>query len=413
VSIGSVLREQRLKMGLTVTEAARLGGVTRSYLSMVETGKRAPNPEALVGFTRRVNVPTDAWLPAFLADERRCPRLVGLGRALYQAGDYSAARSSLSRAFFVSRFGDGGRYNSEIYEFLGKVYYAQGRYSRALRWFKLLHNAVRHTANARLQAATSYNLAQCLAKVGQELEALSRFDEAIAGLAHLRLWFELGQAWLAKANVLLEERMYKEGHLAYRHAAHLLRGRAFHCDAMLGVAITHGILHGPKASEPLFRKIADDERVDDVVRAKARSNLATALRELGRYEQAVHQIKIGLTSRVSLPSSLLAAMLTEAAICSTRLGDSRSALHALQMYKGITGNRDGQDIAAMRILARVLGMDLPGEAVAVTYADEYDRHLTEALKVLQTQPMATSATEMTVEGASLTGGPHARCRSPN
>ncbi len=388
MNIGAVLREQRLKMGLTVTEAAKLGGVTRSYLSMVESGKRAPNPEALVDFTRRLEVPTDVWLRAFLTDERRCPRLVSLGRALYRAGDYAAARSSLSRAFFVSRFREAGRYNSDIYELLGKVYYAQGRYRNALRWFSLLRHAVRHTIDARLQAATSYNVAQCMAKVGQEIEALPMFDEAIEGLGHLRLWSELGLAWLAKANLLLETRMYKEGNQAYQHAAHLLRGRRFHGDAMLGVAITDGLLHGANSSEHLFRKIAADDSLDDVVRAKARTNLATALRQQGRYEEAVRETAIDLTAATHLPSRLLASMLTEAAICSTRLGDGKAAIRALEMYKSITGAKDSQDIAAMRILARVLGVELPEEAVVTSFADEHDRHLTEALKVLQMQPMA-------------------------
>ncbi len=382
MNIGSVLREQRLKMGLTVTEAARLGGVTRSYLSMVETGKRAPNPEALVGFTRRVNVPTDAWLPAFLADERRCPRLVSLGRALYQAGDYSAARSSLSRAFFVSRFGDGGRYNTEIYELLGKVYYAQGRYLRALRWFRLVDRAVRHTADERLQAMTSYNMAQCMAKVGQEIEALPKFDEAIQTFRSLQLWDELGRTWLAKANLLLTRRMYQECHLAYRHAAHFLRGKPFHADALLGVAITAGALHGAKAAEPLLRTLAEDQDVDVVVRTKARSNLATVLRELGRYEEAISQTQMGLSARIGLSSGLAAAMLAEATLCHVQLHNERAAVRALEEYKAIVGNKDSQDIATMRILARVLGTKPPKDHLPRSLADDYEGRLSAALRVL-------------------------------
>lgn len=385
MSIGSILREQRLKMGLTVAEAANLGGVARSYLSMVETGKRAPNPEILVRLTRQMDLATDAWLSAFMADERRCQRLVSLGRALLRERDYAAARRVLGSAFFVSRDDRNGRYNSEIYELLGKVYYGQGRYRRALRWFGLLDRAVRHAADAGLQAATSYNLAQCMAKTGREFEALARFDVAIAAFAGVQQWYELGLAWLAKANLFLDKRMYKEANLAYGHAAHLLRGKRWHDDAMLGVAITTWMVQGTEAAKPLLRRIIDSEGTDQLVRAKARSNLATVLREGGLYREAIREIEMGLASRDGIPGRLAAAMLTEAALSHLLSGDAPSALRMLEEYKALPGAKDGQDIGAMRILARVLGVESPGDPLPWTVEDEYDRRLNGALRILRTR----------------------------
>ncbi len=386
MSIGQVLRAERRKMGLTVAQAASLGGVTRSYLSMVETGQRAPNPEVLVRFTQALQIPADAWLSAFLSDERRCQRLVGLGGALFQAGNYTAARRASARALLVSRTDHDGRYNSEIYLLLGRVRYAEGRYRQALRWFSRLTRAVRHSQDGYLHGIAAFNLAQSLARTGRELDALAKFDEATQAFRAVRMWPRLGLVWLARANLLLTRSMYRDSQGAYRKAAHLLRGKPFHDDALLGVAITTIVVQGPAASVPLLRKIIDNERTDVIVRAKARDNLAMALREIGSYPEAVSQVRCALKTRDRLPPRLVAALLAEEALCYARMGDLASARRAMDEYKAIAGEKDDQDVAAMGILARVLEVEPPQEQLSGAVADDHEHHMSEALRILQAAP---------------------------
>ncbi len=391
MSIDTVLREQRTQLGLTVAQAASRGGVTRSYLSMVETGQRAPNPEVLVRFTNTLGIPAEAWLPAFLEDEWRCQRLVSLGRALFEASDYTAARRALTRALHASRFDSNGRYNSEIYMLLGRVRYAEGRYGQALRWLRRVSRAVSHSQDVRLKAATDFNLAQCMAKAGHEIEALAKYDAAVSGFRTLRLWALVGKVWLAKGNLLLDQSMYMEAHEAYRNAVRFLKGQPFQDDALLGVAITMMFVQGPSASVPLFRKIIDGEHTSVIVRAKACDNLATALRELGLYQEAVSQARSALETRDQLPPRLVAALLAEEALSYARMGDLGSVLKTVEEYKMVLGEKDGQDIAAMRILARVLRVEPPQERVNGVVADDHEHHVREALQILQSTRNAETA----------------------
>ena len=390
--IGSALREQRLRLGLSVTEAASIGDVPRSYLSMVETGKRAPNPEVLVRFTRKVNIPKDVWMPVFLEDERRCSRLLALGRALVEEGDFETARKALGCALFASRRVRDGRYNSELYKMLGRTHYALGHYRQALRWFTLQKRAVRHSGNTRMQAATSYNIAQCMTKVGRDLEAMPMFDEAIRIFTRLRLWMELGKAWLAKGNYYLSRRSYREAFPAYRRAAHFLRGKPLHGDALLGAAITTWQLRGIDTARPLFDAIVASEHSDVLLRAKARLNLAIALRGTSRLDEALRELEIVLADRERLPSRLAAIMLAEETLCHVLRDDTVSARLALEGYKAIPGEKDTQDIAAMRILARVLGASPPPEELRESIWDEHDHRFAAAMAVLQARSRRQGST---------------------
>ena len=386
MSIGAVLREQRTTLGLTVAQAAGRGGVTRSYLSMVETGQRAPNPEVLVRFTQALGIPTEAWLPAFLEDEWRGQRLVSLGRALYETRRHAAARTTLVKALLVSRNRYDGRFNSEIYLLLGKVRYAEGRYLQAQRWFLRLAHAVRHSPDLQVQGTAAFNLAQCLRRTGRELDALLKFDEAAEAFRDLGLWPFLGLVWLAKANLLLARSTYAESQNAYRRAEQYLKGQSFHGDALLGVAIATIFVQGPATAVPLFRNLIDDESTELILRAKARENLAVALRLMGLYSDAVCEVHLALKARDQITPNLVAALLAEEALCYARMGDLTSARRTVDEYKTIPGERDGQDVAAMRILARVLSVEPPQELVAGTVADEHERHMSEALRILQTAP---------------------------
>ena len=365
-----------------MTAAAALGQVSRSGLAMVEADRRSPNPAVLVRLTRGLGVQPDVWLPVYLQGEPRCQRLVELAKVLFEAGDYEAARLVLGRAYFISRRTGDGRHNAEIYHMLGRVRLTLGHHGRALRWFKLLECAVRDGSDARIQAVATFNVALCMGQVGQEFEAVARFNEAIKQFGRQQLKLELSWAWLAKANVLLKLRLHREAQQAYRSAAHYLRGQGLHGDAMLGLAITTHALQGAEASMPLYRNILGRYQENYLLCAKTRVNLAVALRDLGLFEDAVREVDTALTDRSRLPTPLVASLLTEAALLRALGHDDALAIHALAEYKSLTGRRDGQDIAVMRILAQALDTVPPQEELPRIVGDEHEHRLRDALGVL-------------------------------
>ena len=383
MGVAEILQQHRKTLGLTISEAARLGDMPRAYLSMIEAGKRAPSPQTVLRLTAALQIPITTWLPAYLGEETRCQQLMRLANLLFDERSYDAAREVLKKAYFVSRNEQDGRYNTEIYHLLGKVYYAKGLYAHALRWIRLLDRATRHFVEPQMQAIATYNLAQVLAKVGQRVEALRKFDEADESFVRLRQWFHVGRSALGKANVLLAMHAYPEAYEAYRRAAYFLRSKDFHGDARLGEAIALAALQGPEASLPLFRSLLGSGNVDQLVRAKARTNHAAKLRQLGRYHEALNEVQQGLGEGDQLPSPLLAGLLAEATICHMLLKDVDAAMQTFQAYKDIDGPKDGEDIAAMHIVAGVLGVAPADEAIPPVIEDDHEQRLKAALQILQ------------------------------
>ena len=383
MGIAEVLQEQRKVLGLTITEAARLGGIPRAYLSMIEAGKRAPSPQIILRVMPALDIPTETWLPAYLTEESRCQHLMRLAHLFFGEGSYDAARKVLARAYFVSRNEQDGRYNTEIYHLLGRVYYAKGMYPRALRWFKLLDRATRHFPEPYMQAIAAYNLGSTLSHLGQRVEALRKLNEAHDSFLAQRKSFEVGITSLYKANVLLSMHEYPEAYHAYRRAAYFLRRKEFHDNARLGEAITVAMLQGPAAAVPLLRAVANSPDTESLVHGKALVNLAAALRQTGLYNEALQEIDRGLSLRADLPVSLQAGMFAEATLCHLLLNDRAAAVRSFSEYKQLDGRKDGQDIAAMHIIAGVLGLAAPEDAIPAVIEDDYEQRLKAALKILQ------------------------------
>ena len=383
MGIAEVLQEQRKVLGLTITEAARLGGIPRAYLSMIEAGKRAPSPQTILRVMPALAIPTETWLPEYLTEETRCQHLMRLAHLFFGEGSYAAARKVLARAYFVSRDEQDGRYNTEIYHLLGKVYSSQGQHIRALRWFKLLDRATRHFPEPYMQAVATYNLGTTLFYMGQRVDALKRVDEAHDRFVALRKWYEVGISSLWRGNILLKMHEYPEAHHAYRRASYFLRRKEFYGDAKLGEAITVAMLQGPSEAIPLLRGIVDNPNMDDLIHGKAHVNLAAALRQTGQYSLAVQEIDKGLHLRAHLPPSLQAGTFAEATLCYLLLKDRPSAMLSFEEYKKVAGPKDSQDIAAMHIIAGVLGLAAPEDAIPAVIEDDYEQRLKAALRILQ------------------------------
>lgn len=383
MGIAEVLQQQRRVLGLTITEAARLGGIPRAYFSMIEAGKRAPSPQTILQVMPALSIPLDTWLPEYLGEETRCQHLMRLAHLFFNDSHYDAARKVLGRAYFVSRDEQDGRYNTEIYHLLGRIYYENALYTKALRWYRLLDRATRHFADPRMQSIATYNMALTLNHLGQRAEAVSKFDEADEKFVRLRQWFEVGCCSLWKGNVLLAMHAYPEAHQAYRRAAYFLRRKRFYSDARLGEAITTATIQGPETAIPLFLNIAESDSADEIVRVKARINIASGFRKLGNYTEALKHTELALGTSSAIPGSLMAALTAESTICFMMLGDREAAARMLEQYMTIEGPKDSEDVAAMNIVAGVLGVQLPDATIPPHIEVDYEQRLNAALQILQ------------------------------
>lgn len=386
VSIAEVLQIRRKDLGLSIAGAARLAGIPRAYLSMIEAGKRTPDAQILLQLMQSMSVPPASWLPAYLEDETRCQHMIRMAQALFETGDLIAARQTLGKAYFVSRNSYDGRYNADIYYLLGKIYYGQGRPHRAVHWFQLMERATRHAPPSPEQGIAAYNNAQALAKVGKRLDALRKFDQAIENFSKFQKRAELGKAWFAKANLMLTMHLYPEAHEAYRRAVHFLRKTVLHGDAVLGEAITATVVFGPLTARPLFETITRSDTGSPRVRAKARAGLVTVLRQLGLYEEAIAQLNQALELSNGLPGSIVAVYLTESAICQLLVGNRDAALAAFSRYKEIPDRKDSEDIAAMHIVAGVLGVTPPDDPLPAVIENEFEQRVKAALDLMRKLP---------------------------
>jgi tetratricopeptide (TPR) repeat protein len=380
VGIAEVLQDRRKGMGLSIAGAARLAGIPRAYLSMIEAGKRSPSAQILLALMTTLHVmPTD-WLPIYLEDETRCQHMIRMAQALFESGDLVSAGTTLAKAYFVSRRNYDGRYNADIYYLLGRIYYGQGRVVRAARWFQLMDRATRHAPPSSLQGVAAYNHAQALARIGRRLDALRKFDQAIDNFVRFQMRKELGTAWLAKANVLLSMHLHAEAHEAYRRAAHFLRKSPFHSDALLGEAIAVSVLQGPAVARPLVEEI-EERAVDPIRRAKARSNLGAVLRQMGEYAEAIRNLEGALESADTLPGPLVAALLAESAVCYLFAGDREKATQVVLRFKEVPSPKDSQDIAAMHVIAGILGLE-PPDAIPTEVEEDIEHRIRAALELL-------------------------------
>ena len=386
MSIGDVLRVRREALQLTITEAAQRAEVTRSYLSMIEGGRRSPSAKALLRIARALDMNGNMWLLTWIHQEIRCERLLYVGRELFEEGDCAGARAALGRALIVGRKSGKAHCFAAVLYVLGRLHYSQGRYARARRCFERHLSWARRAADTYTLGVATYNLGLTLGQLDRDVEAVTKFDESIRLFGELRMQSELGRAWLAKAHRLLAMRMYSQADVSYRRAAHLLRGRPHYLDARLGMAITALALRGPDAANPVLRSILRLKTADQTVMAQALGYTAVALRWSGRYEEALLQLRKALELRDLLPRGVLAALLAETALCQTFEGRVDLARLTLEDYRRAGDDADSSNIAVMSILAEILGVERPASPIPPDVKDGHERRLTAALQLLRDQP---------------------------
>lgn len=70
ITFGENLREERKKLGLTVEAVAKNCGVSRSYITLIENGKRAPGKKILAKIAASLKIKTVVVLNWYLDDLR-------------------------------------------------------------------------------------------------------------------------------------------------------------------------------------------------------------------------------------------------------------------------------------------------------------------------------------------------------
>jgi tetratricopeptide (TPR) repeat protein len=383
MKIGTVLRQIRQERRLSAAAVAEMGGVPRSYVSMVESGRRSPNPRVLARTMIAIGIPVCDWVPAFLEDERRCQRLVELGKALFDAGEYIASRDVLGRAYFMGQFEGEGRYNADIYHYLGRAYFELGRYIQALAWLRKLERASRHAPLSRIQGVARYDVGLALRHLGKPMEAIAMFDKAISVFSDLQLEVELGSAWIHKANTLLKMKRYEHALPAYRYAARWLEGNQYRSDALLGIAIVSLMLQGPEAALPLLYELVGNQETTQIVRVKSLGYIATALRWSRKYDEALSYVHSALELSDAAPSEFVASMVAEEALCYALNGNVGAARDMVAKYKQCEDDENSYDIAVMNIVAEAVGAEPVESAVPTSVEDGYERRLAAALELLR------------------------------
>lgn len=77
-ALGRVLRQQRVKLGLSQQELAMTSGLDRTYISLLELGRKSPTLQTMYALCNAMNVifPDFArWIDDSLADDRRVQSL--------------------------------------------------------------------------------------------------------------------------------------------------------------------------------------------------------------------------------------------------------------------------------------------------------------------------------------------------
>jgi hypothetical protein len=79
----------------------------------------------------------------------------------------------------------------------------------------------------------------------------------------------------------------------------------------------------------------------------------------------------------------MAALTVESTLSFMLLGDRDSAMRSLERYKAIEGPKDSEDVAAMNIVAGVLGVELPDTPIPTHIEVDFEQRLKAALQILQ------------------------------
>ena len=373
--VGPLLRQRRMALGLTAAQVAAQVDVRREYLSAVERGKRQVGVKTLIALTQLFTFPTKDWLEAYLTEETRMSLLLRMAEHLLRISDVEAAEVVLGKLRRLTR--NNHRYQSRFCHLMGVLSYQQGRYGRALHWFSA-YLKTSGTAPSRAHAEGMYNVALALRKTGQLATSLDKFDITTRMFGTLNAKIEAGYSRLSKANTLIAIGAFQEGLLVYRRAAADLRGDPWLFDCKLGEAICTCVTRSPTKGISIMQEI-EKYATDRDRRIKFHHNLGVMYRLVGRLDESLQQITAAL-QQISPPPR--PDSFAELCLCQALRGNYTAAIEALHRFHEFTGPKDDQDVVAMLIMSRYLGVHAEPWLRVRHIRENYECRISTALDLL-------------------------------
>ena len=321
--LNDVLREARLAQHLSQRELAQRASISTAQISYVERAERVPSPALMIAITNQLNLASDAWLPAYLAQETRLATLIRLIELFLRDQRYAEAREVLRVGLAKNRRHYNGRYDYRIYHQAGRLNYHQGRYRVALLWFQRMVRHLSH-ANAFTRGLALYDYGMSLYRVGRLPEAFFRLQQARAafGTAHRPL---RGFATWALAACLFDQYRYREARRYFAQASHDLKDPPHATEVVFGFVLTTWIVT-PSAEtfQPLVEFEHQHGPLPDGLRSRWLLTMTIAHR-LGKRPDAAMTYAEQINADTTRPDEY-AESLAERALCALELnkpGDAR------------------------------------------------------------------------------------------
>lgn len=164
--LGTRLRDARLALGLTQTQAAE-GIVSGAFLSLIESGHRTPSPKVTAALASRLRLALDE---DELAPDEATAASVAIEVAL-RLGDWQSAERELSHL---------GAESPERWYYAGQIAQQRGDFLEAAKLLDLAANSPAASATLRLRAKLA--LCRCCRSSGDLFRSIEVGERALADL---------------------------------------------------------------------------------------------------------------------------------------------------------------------------------------------------------------------------------------
>lgn len=388
MSLNTIVKRRRQKMGLTSTEAARKTGISKSYLLAIEAGTRIPSPSVMRQLAIVLTWPDDDWYLEYLQVERRPPTLCRLAELMLEADNIKLAEAIALHALAFSQGSYNGRYNSKVYYLMEKISLKKQDFKQMLQWSQLMVNALNHVAISYRKGVALYNHALALSLAehhnGRQCQPLlAQAKEIFLALHRPR---EANLVDYTKANILLANKNYKDALTLYCQVKrHPFADPVINVETHLGELICYWALHGKdKGLIQQFETLID--MATPLQTARIYHNMGVLHRQCGEFALAIEQLEKALALYGDTQTRQRGSTIAELCLTHILAGHLPEAAAYAQQYALVPDPKDTQDTASMILLAQKLGLPTPPFQTDNLVLDDYEQRLTCSFHIIASQP---------------------------
>lgn len=382
--LDDLIRQQRITRGWSRAEMARRLMVTRAHISAIEQGKRNPSAELLVKLTNVLTWPASEWLDSYLKSGPGPSEMCRLAGQLLDDGQTAPAEKIVQAALRVSRSQYEGRYNSQVYHVLGKIYVQKQDFESAHVWFTQMLAALNRTPASLRKATALYNcgLTAALAGAGH-VASLTYIREAREIFALLNREEEVQLSWYTEGKILLELRSYHEALAAYNAVRTLRDHPVLGYEVRLGELICRWATDGPETILRPMKQLLRASTTPDV-QGRILHNLGVVHRQTGNLATALATIREALDRHPDAATRQYAASLAEKCLIEGLSDDWSEAARTHEEFRSETRQHDRLDLAAMSALgwARHWPSLAAPPILQHSIRDNYERRFTTAWQLV-------------------------------